>query len=60
MLDLEAMRRSSRGQKNRKQFKTYLTHEALERLQEASDFTGLFIYEIVEELVKEGLPEVEK
>lgn len=58
MLDLEAMRARSRHQQARKPFKTNLTPEAMARLQAASDYTGLFIYEIVEELVLTGLPDV--
>lgn len=60
MLDLEAMRARSRHHQDRKPFKTNLTPEALARLQAASDYTGMFIYEIVEELVLTGLPDVQQ
>jgi hypothetical protein len=57
MLDLEAMRARSRQNVERKPFKTNLTPDAMARLQAASEYTGLYIYEIVEELVSTGLPE---
>lgn len=57
MLNLEAMRAQSRQAVERRPLKTTITNEAFARLQAASDYTGLYIYEIVEALVMDGLPE---
>lgn len=59
MLDIERMRKEKRDKAERRQFKTYLKQEAIERLQAVADYTGVFLYEIVEELILTELPEVD-
>lgn len=58
MLNLDAMRENRREKAERRQFKTYLTDDAIARLQSAADYTGAHLYEIVEALALTELPEV--
>lgn len=59
MMDLEAMRNRGRAKVERKPVKTFLTDEAQERLQRAAEYTGLFMYELVEALILEHIPAIE-
>ena len=57
MLDLKAMRDERRTPQERRAVKTFLTDTAIKRLQFAADYTGAHLYEIIEKLILEQLPE---
>lgn len=58
MIDIEAMRRAGRVKVERKAVKTFLTAEAIDRLKKVADYTGLAMYEVLEKMILNELPEV--
>jgi len=59
MIDLEAMRKRGRARVERKPVKTFLTDEAQDRLQRAAEYTGMYMYELIEALILEHIPTIE-
>lgn len=56
MIDIEAMRREGRSKVERKPVKTFLSDEAIDRLSKAADYTGLYMYELIEKLILTQIP----